>query len=421
MNIFTRTSINRPADFFALFISWLLVAVFTFPALPLHIANSVFIIFAVFVFIYWLYKGLPNIGQLLKQNLLIALPFIPYLVEFLLYHNNKIADFQLEKKLFFFIAPVIISFYLVTIKLKPLRTYMYAFTISILAVTLYSYCLLIQRNIFLSADSFKNGAYLLRFNFEDISELHPTYYDFFAVIAIFWIIYDYKNHRSKLIRILLVTSGIILLSLSLLLAAKMSLIILVGGTVFLLYKQAHNKKSLLAIYGIMSVCIVLSIFIIPSLKSRVSEVKNYFKGEKINNTINERQNIFECSRTVFINNFWFGIGSRNMQNELNACYMSKNLPSGAVEGYNSHNQFLTIGINYGIFILLLFIATIVLFIKRVYTDYFAVLLIVSTVLIMLTESILERQWGVYFYVLFFLLLYREQVEDDTIKQIPVNN
>jgi hypothetical protein len=38
------------------------------------------------------------------------LPFLPYIAELLLYHNNPVVQFEFEKKLLFFIAPII--FYL---------------------------------------------------------------------------------------------------------------------------------------------------------------------------------------------------------------------------------------------------------------------------------------------------------------------
>jgi hypothetical protein len=76
-----------------------------------------------------------------------------------------------------------------------------------------------------------------------------------------------------------------------------------------------------------------------------------------------------------------------------------------LKNYNSHNQFLTLGINYGIFDVLLFLGSMLYVVYKERKNTFAIVLIISILLIMLTESILERQMGVYFFALFLLLLY----------------
>ncbi len=139
------------------------------------------------------------------------------------------------------------------------------------------------------------------------------------------------------------------------------------------------------------------LLLIPSLRERVIELGGLFHpGGGVYNSIVERKIILACSWIVFEKHFWFGIGCRNMQQTLSVFYWIVKFLPGVLNNYNSHNQFLTLGIDYGIFDVLLLVGSIVFVIRKVRRNTFAIIIIVSTGLIMLTESILERQMGVYF-------------------------
>ncbi len=110
---------------------WSLVLLFLFPILPEWRINVVFILFCLLVLLSLIYNKPANFKHTLIRNAIIAIPFIPYLVEYACHHNDYAAGFELEKKLLFFIAPLAFSFYAATNKWKPLRIYMNAFTLSL--------------------------------------------------------------------------------------------------------------------------------------------------------------------------------------------------------------------------------------------------------------------------------------------------
>ena len=382
----------------------LLVALFAFPILPLPVANIIFIAFSAFTLLAWFLNGRPAIRKYLARNLLLTLPFIPYLIEFIIFRNNPVAGFEMEKKLLFFIAPVAFAFYISTSKPLDFKFYLRAFSIALILLSVYSLILLVTRGILFSPSSYAGDSSELRLKFEDISGLHPTYFGFFACITIFWVLYDFKNLNSPQKWVVGILTCI-LLFVDVLIAAKMSLIILLLGVLFILYKITTRKKYLLLAYTLTALLLSL-LLLIPSLRERMFEMKDLVNSTSHNyNSVNERKVIFMCSWNTFKSNFFFGVGSRNMQQYLNMSYWVVYFAQGIFTNYNSHNQFLTLGINYGIFDVVFFLGSILYAVRKVWRTGFLLVSVVSTVLIMLTESILERQMGIYFYVLFFLIAY----------------
>jgi hypothetical protein len=331
-------------------------------------------------------------------------PFIPYITEFALHYNDKVAGFELEKKLLFFIAPIVLGLFMAMFRPGSIRHFMSSFFLSLTALTLYSIALLWYRGVLFSTGSYTNGDFNLRHSFEDITHLHPTYYSLFACVAILWLIYDYHNQRT-LYRAIYIAAAIILFGGQILLASKMPLAALLVSGCFLLYKLIENKKKLLLVYALILPCAAALPFVLPSLNSRMIEVRTFVQPLPSHpDTKNDRRVIFDCGTETFLNNIWLGTGARNSQTILTACYLDKGLFKAASEPFNAHNQFLTLGINYGVFIMLPFILILIVFVKKALFDPFAIAMIASTIMVMCTESILERQWGVYFFVLFYLLL-----------------
>lgn len=387
-----------------------LMLLFIFPILPFAIANIIFISFSIFSLLSWILNGLPNLWKDLRRNSILTIPFIPYLIEYCFFHNNSVLGFEVEKKLLFFIAPLSFAFYTSSLKLMDFKVYIRTFTVSLLLLSLYSLILLIINRILFDPASYAGDASILRTKFEDISKLHPTYFGFFASIAVFWIIFDFRNLSNQM-KWLIGMSVSILIFIDFLVAAKMSIIIVVLGSLYIFYKVTPQKKYLLFGYSAMLALLVALFALIPSLSQRIFELKDIFSLKNLTyNSVNERKIIFVCSWNIFKDNIWFGVGSRNMQQYLNVVYWVIKYYPAFIKNYNSHNQFLTLGINYGVFDVLLFIGSIVFVIRKEWKNTFAILLIVSTITIMLTESILERQMGVYFFVLFMLLFYNNKKE-----------
>ena len=250
---------------------WLFFSLFAFPSLPLKLSNLLFILLTVYLFFFWIIYKPSGVLSFLKFNILLAIPFIPYLVEFLLHFENPIMRFEMEKKLLFFIVPFTMSMYMAVVKPIGFRTCFNVFAGSVLVLSFYTLVVLLFNQVMFQPKSFENSAFIFRESFEHVSHLHPTYYGLFATISILWLVNESVNISSKWKYILLL-SLVLLLVLDLLVAAKMPLIILAIGSVWLIFKNFKQKKKLLIIYIILVAIAAVSFLFMPSLNNRLQEI-----------------------------------------------------------------------------------------------------------------------------------------------------
>ncbi len=380
----------------------LFVGLFSFPMVPIKIINVLFFCFSILTLILYLKEKPKFIFSEFKFYGFFMLPFLPYITELLLYHSNPVVQFEFEKKLLFFIAPIIfyLSFSLSSkIKIENAINCLIG-SVSILSILSF-FSLLFLGNLF-SPISYQNGAFELRRLFEEFSRQHPIYYGLYSSTASLWIIYNF-NIYSKNLKWLLGISLFFMLFMNFLVAAKMPLIILVLGVLWIAYKKVNSLKKLLFIYTGIIIGLISISFLVPSLRNRLIEVYNYGFGESINNTLAERSMIFSCSKNIFLQDFFTGIGCRNTQGVLDYCYIWVKFYKGWNFHFNSHNQFLTLGINYGIGIIALFTTLLVMLYRKINNHPLGFIYFCSVVLIMFTESILERQMGIYYFLFFGLL------------------
>ncbi|MBI3519318.1 MAG: hypothetical protein HY062_08165 [Bacteroidetes bacterium] len=381
---------------------WLFVSLFAFPVFPLKLVNILFIVFSVLVVLQFLKERPQLLFRDYKLYALFVILFVPYFIEFLLYPADKVMQFELEKKLLFLVAPVFL--YLNSIlKVKPdVKGAIWSFIVSVSVLSVITILYLAVRISVFSEDSYQNGAFGLRASFEQFANLHPTYYGLFSSTASLWAIY-YFNHYTRAYKIVLAIGLFFMILLNVLIAAKTPLFILIIGLLWIAYKKIPNKVKLSLIYASFFSFLFILVASIPSLKNRLSEVSDFFVNASVNNTVLERFVVFNCSKMVFVQDFYTGIGSRNAQNLLDFCYLYFKFYKGQIIHLNSHNQYLTFGISYGIYFLLLFVALLVVLFKRVNRNPLGFLFMMCLTIIMFTESILERQMGIYYFLFFGLL------------------
>lgn len=111
-------------------------------------------------------------------------------------------------------------------------------------------------------------------------------------------------------------------------------------------------------------------------------------------------------------NWLLGVGSGDMQEELNKTYKANNFEIAYENSFNPHNQYLQTGLTIGLvgFAVLMFwmIGLIAHGLIRRNWLLFAFGIIVS--LSMITESMMERHWGVVFISFFSIILLRENFD-----------
>ena len=404
---------NRKHHKLHLIASILFLMLFAFPVFPLKFANFIFMLLSAFTLISFFIKPF-KVGKTLLLNLVFVIPFITYLIEFLIFSNNSVAHFEFEKKLFFFTAPLIIPIFLKVTGFKNYKVAFLVFALSMMVLTIYSMTALMIKGIPFQATSYENGAFIFRYYFEDISGLHPTYYSIMALLSACFLFYA-PHSGKRWLRITFIGLAVMLFIAVMYLAVRIAF---VATGVFILIGIIRLKISGLKkmFFGFLAIYVLIAIIIsVPSLHQRLSEITSWANNKTVTgSTISQRKTIFDCSLQVFSEHLLTGIGSRNFQNELNSCYNSRVMDTKKVN-YNPHNQFLSMGVNYGIFVLLLFFACLFLIFRKILKFPEGIYYCSAIILFFLSESMLERQMGVYLFCLISLLLYN--ISDSKSKEI----
>jgi len=382
----------------------LLSALFLLPILPLNIANIVFISFSVLSIGFGLLSYTFIDWKQVRFSYIISLAFIPYMIEYLVDTNNQLMQIEFLKKLPFLFAPFAFAIFFSFTKFKNTNRLFTIFTIATTLIGIKGLLPLLADNSLFDSESYVNGAFIIRQKFEYASNLHPTYFGFFASIAIFWLIsnlYYTTNNYKVLVAFAIIT----LFAAEVLIAAKTPFFITIFGSIWLVYKNTKSIKWLSIISIAIISCSVTVTMFSPALKNRINEISDFFSSNNLKeNTVNQRQLILTCNLEVLKEHLWLGTSTDKAQLLLDACYQSKSEVTIEKDKYNSHNQYFTIAINYGIFALLTFLIALYFILKKAKINYFLVATSWVFLIIMLTESILERQMGVYSFLIFSLVI-----------------
>lgn len=134
------------------------------------------------------------------------------------------------------------------------------------------------------------------------------------------------------------------------------------------------------------------------------------------NGFNERLIFWKCSVDLFKQNSLTGVGVGDLYDDLSTCYTEIKIPRMA--GFNCHNQYLQILLSTGIFGFLVFAYLLTLQIVRAVKskDTLYQSFIVVICLSFMTESIMELQRGIVFFILMGLLFYSSNIQTALAKQ-----
>jgi hypothetical protein len=395
---------NKKPNRLHLSMSLLFLALCCFPLFPLKITNFILILLSALTLIAYIFKPV-SFGKTILRNLVFVLPFIPYLVEYCIFGFNHAARFEFEKKIFFFTAPFFIPLYLQITGFKNYKIALLTFALSVSVLSIYTLTNLLVRGIPFFANAYENGAYLLRENFEQVSGLHPTYYSIFALTSACYLFFASASAKgwSRYANIIL---SLLLIIIVIFLAVRIAFI---TGVIFLFIWILNRKRERLkkTIFTLSALTLITIISVsIPSLKNRLGEFVSWRTGQNSDvTTVTQRTTILECSLKLFSQNILFGTGSRNFQIDLNSIYNSEGWSKGAEQSFNPHNQYLSIGINYGLLMMLIFMICLYIVFRTIFRipegKYFGL----AIILFFLSESMLERQMGVYFFGLISLILF----------------
>ena len=381
----------------------LFLALFAFPLYPLKLANGILIAFYVATAVAYFAKPVP-IGKPLLRNLIFFIPFLPYFIEAAVNGFAPAPLFETEKKLFFYTAHLILPIFFAATKFRNYKLALLIFSVSVALQTVYGFGALLAEGS-LSSGASMGGSQLLRDHFESVTHIHPTYYSVFALLAAAFFI-QASLHVQIGYRILMYLIAVIMIVVVFILAARIAFII--AGAFFIIWlivwKAPKIRKGIVS--GVAAGVMVAAVFLIPSLNERFREMSSWTQGRSpVHNTFSQRITIMECALEVFGDHLLLGTSATGSQAALNDCYVSKGMPLTPDRSYNPHNQYLSLGINYGIFVLLIFLAALFLLFRKIFRTPEGLYFGVAIVLVFMTESILDRQLGVFCFGLIGMLLY----------------
>lgn len=351
----------------------------------------------------------------LRKNILVIAPpviyFIVYLISFLLVDPIWM---YVEDKLMFILIPVFGFPVFMSAYLKSnMRTLLLSFISGLLVICVYQF----SRAAFESLNFVKGNLEIntaispgiSRFMWDQLSSFeHPSYLAIKALWTIVIIISTRTILRfGKGLSLLLIVIFSVLLFF---LAAKTELFILLVLLVYFMFSRLKSLKSkLIALISIP--LLLMAFYSIIMHNYRVEEMLQDIKKAKTEEhtdwrDFNPRTRSWFYSLDLIKEKPLFGVGL-NARNILAEEYRKKGYTVEADLRLNSHNQYLetqlTLGIP-GTLALVLMLISPWLIRKRTWNRKLVVPFLIIITLSMISESILVRQWGIMFFVLFYCII-----------------
>jgi len=240
-------------------------------------------------------------------------------------------------------------------------------------------------------------------------KIHPTYYTTLVVFCSAHS-FDLILKQKKYVQFLFLLPFLII---SILLLTRLNIVLLALTLSIMVFLRSNLKikQTLLLSAGILILVASIGVFT-PGIKDRFVELFRSFnvKPKDVSyDSTNIRRAIFDCSVAISKENFLFGIGFENLQNELNACY-KENYDSSFYDNHNymTHNYFFYILLSSGIFGLILFLfylANIIRIAFKANLFLFYVFLF-NVIIIWFIEDYLYRQYGILYFNLMLLCFIR---------------
>jgi len=390
----------------------------SFPILGLKKSVLAIILWAVFSLIIMISeKSYKTIQKKDKINLLVLTSYyLAFVVSFLFIEDKKLATRFLEKNVAFLIFPLFIIVNKNFIYGSTLRKSINIFIISNIILASYIWIVILSNGYekVMNSDTYYNP--IIRNFFSDISEIHLPYLGILFVFSSLVLLNDLLSNRIKFKYVFIFRSlGIASLIFSVITyAARLALVLFLVLSIFLVLKKTPKVWIKIGFIIFLASSIFL-IFVIPSSKKRIDEIRNTKlilpNQDQKSEEVNFRYGIYNCVSIILKENWILGVGPGNVQKKLDNCYSSytyKNYDDYSKIEYNSHNQYLDIWLKYGIFGLILFLVFLLWGTKNIDLLYGIFIFIIMAA--MLTENIFDRQVGVVFFTFFNSLFFINRID-----------
>lgn len=406
------------------FFGLLLIA--AFPLFNIKVVSISLIIFALLSILYLSSNFKNNWNPDVKNFIITSIPFGLYIVG-LTYTNDihyafKVLETGLPLIIFPFIYFIILGerYKFKNSEINKLLNLL-VFSSSLLIIITILYLIItgtwkdfFNNEIFLKAIQNK-GVNTIRIAIEKTPFFgeHPTYFALFGSVTVIISLFRILNDKN-LIFIISLIIGLIGIIVS---GAKMVIISFVMITIILIIFKIKSKQN---VFLILLFIIVSSGFILtqtPLLKNRFNEilVTKFEPPQGINyNSTNVRIAIIQCTFDTFKKSPIFGHGTGGSKAEMTNCYRQYDTDIFARHNYyyNSHNQYFSFAISFGLLGFLIFLFWIGWYVKKAikYHDILFLVIMINFIIIFLTENLLERQTGNILFSFLIPLLYKYNLQ-----------
>lgn len=379
----------------------LLIVVFTIP-----IFQYLTPIFIVFFTLSTLVNGIVYVGFSMVNKKVFITGILFYMIHVIsyLYSEDKVeALFDLEVKLSFFVFPIVFL-----VKNRFILTYTkYIYLIFIISVIIANFY-----TLFLSLEHYHYQVLRAFSNARWYGFMHPSYlsmYSVFAIVLSYFFIIEFKSRWIK------TTLSFVLLFLTAMVFSIQSKTGMFTLFIVIIYLSIISLKRVSSIYIKILAPLLLSTILILLITSnnRVLVMYQTIKGGLVENIIegrstSERFDIWEVSFNIISNNLLFGVGSGDIQKELDVEYnKNKNKFSHAIKfNLNPHNQFIETLLGQGLLgLVLLLMLSYFGFYSAIHNkDFILMAFMLLLIMNLISESMFNRQAGVVFISLFYYLL-----------------
>ena len=352
--------------------------------------------------------------------------FAIQVISLLYTENTELGLKFIEYKLTFLILPIIIGDLELT-KEKVINLLRY-FSYSIVAIS-----------VFLLINSFVNyfnyGELLTYHSFSEsnsILNVHAVFYSYYVYFTILILAYlnRSKQIRNKYVVLLMLIPLVVALVFA---ASKNVMVITFLSVIFYLLSSLVNKVRWKEVLIVLT-SFLLAIFLIskiPIIEKRVAELTD-LSGMELFEKVKKREWLTAEERAVFNGTslrlaFWYvgcsevidnkrlliGLSPGDSKALINKRYDELNLLIH-FRNYNMHNQYLQYFVEFGLLGVVLYVAFLVLLLFSSVENKNSLLLafIIGFLFFQLTESVLERNKGILFFVFFLLLLLKLNIKKE---------
>ncbi|WP_299363767.1 O-antigen ligase family protein [Winogradskyella sp.] len=379
------------------FFYWsLLFLVVTLP-MPKYSLNSLgLILFTVSWIFYcrWNYKY-KNFKENLIPFLLLSSPFFLSIINGIFINSF---DYKLiEKNIPFLLLPLTILTTVRDIKIFEYLLRIFSFSV------LLALAIALIKAIFFKV--YNLGSYFYYTEFSKVLDIHTTYIALFIIIAIFYFLNDIFKKQINKKWVNIVSLAFLMFSLYIV-SSRISIVVLALSSLLFLIFDLSQITSVKQKIIVFSVIILLSFSFIVSPNFQKRNASSLSTSINIPDLSTRLIHWKAVMQSIKEGNLIMGDGRNKGLEKLYYEYKAIGFESGYRYKYNAHNQYLEHTIYYGLFGLLFLITTLVylLFVAIKSKKTISIIIVLTFIIFMITESILVRQRGIFLFCLLASLI-----------------